>query len=59
MIPDYQTFMLPLLRSMADGEVHRTSDLLPQLADEFQLTASERNALVPSGRATVLYSRVQ
>lgn len=59
MIPDYQTFMLPLLRSVADGEVRRTSDLLPQLADEFRLTDSERSALVPSGRATVLYSRVQ
>ena len=59
MIPDFQTFMLPLLRAVADGEAHRTSDLLPQLADEFGLTDSERSVLVPSGRATVLYSRVQ
>ncbi|MEO8899413.1 MAG: restriction endonuclease [Candidatus Dormibacter sp.] len=59
MIPDYQTFMLPLLRAVADGEAHRTSELLPQLADEFHLTDSEREVLVPSGRATVLYSRVQ
>ena len=51
--------MLPLLRAVADGETHRTSDLLPRLADEFHLTDSERSVLVPSGRATVLYSRVQ
>ncbi|HEX4755832.1 MAG TPA: restriction endonuclease [Candidatus Dormibacteraeota bacterium] len=59
MIPDYQTFMLPLLRAVGDGETHRTSELLPRLADEFGLSEEERAALVPSGRATVLYSRDQ
>lgn len=58
-IPDYQTFMLPLLRAVSDGNEHRTSDLLPQLADEFHLTAEERSTPLPSGRSTVLYSRVQ
>ncbi|MBJ7595914.1 MAG: restriction endonuclease [Candidatus Dormibacteraeota bacterium] len=51
--------MVPLLRAVADGETHRTSELLPRLADEFGLSEEERSTLVPSGRATVLYSRVQ
>lgn len=49
-IPDFQTVMLPLLRSMADGAEHRVRDRIPVLADEFGLTDEERRDLLPSGR---------
>ncbi|MHB8717758.1 MAG: winged helix-turn-helix domain-containing protein [Candidatus Dormibacteria bacterium] len=42
--------MLPLLRAVADGEAHRSSDLLPQLADEFGLTDEERSLRHLNGR---------
>jgi restriction system protein len=58
-IPDYQTFMLPLLKSIADGNDHRLRDLVSGLGDQFGVTDQERAQLLPSGRATVLYSRVQ
>jgi len=58
-IPDYQTFMLPLLKSIADGSDHRLRDLVAALGDQFGVTEEERAQLLPSGRGTVLYSRVQ
>src|SRR2546428_5726664 len=51
--------MLPLLKSVADGGDHRLRDLVSALGDEFGVTEEERAQLLPSGRATVLYSRVQ
>ena len=57
-IPDYQTLMLPLLRHLADSQVHRLRDLIDQLADEYQLTEAERKALLPSGRQPVFENRV-
>jgi restriction system protein len=58
MIPDYQGYMLPLLRAVADCEDHAIRDLTRQLADEFGLTESERQELLPSGQQSVLSNRV-
>ena len=41
-IPDFQSITLPLLRLLADGETRRLSDLTDRIADQFQLTESER-----------------
>jgi restriction system protein len=56
-IPDYQTLMLPVLRHAAQGET-RIPDVENQIADEFGLTASEREQLLPSGRQKVLHNRM-
>lgn len=56
-IPDFQTLMLPVLRSAAAGEV-RISDVVEKLADEFYLTAEERSHLLPSGKQTTFANRV-
>jgi len=57
-IPDYQTIMLPLLRLAADGQEHRFRNAVEQLAAEFQITAAERNELLPSGTAPLFDNRV-
>src|SRR5215216_5591511 len=57
-IPDYQTIMLPLLRFLADGTVHPISDLADHLAEQFNLSPEERNALLPSGASRTFNSRV-
>jgi restriction system protein len=56
-IPDYQTVMLPLLR-LSTGGVIRVPEATDRLADEFGLTESEREQLLPSGRQRVLHNRV-
>ncbi|BCW87004.1 Mrr restriction system protein [Alphaproteobacteria bacterium SO-S41] len=56
-IPDYQTLMLPLLRISAEGET-RIPDIEGRIADEFSLTLSERDELLPSGRQKILHNRI-
>lgn len=57
-IPDFQTLMLPLLEFASDGEDHRISDAVNAMAERFQLTPDERQALVPSGRQATIDNRV-
>ena len=57
MIPDYQTLMLPVLQSCADGEV-KTADVIYMLSDQFGLTPEERTQLLPSGKQTTMPNRV-
>lgn len=56
-IPDYQTLMLPLLKIAAEGET-RIPDVEDRLANDFGLTSSERDAMLPSGRQKVLHNRM-
>ncbi len=56
-IPDFQTLMLPVLRSSAMGEV-KISDVVQSLADKFELTEEERSELLPSGKQTTFANRV-
>src|SRR3546814_4675122 len=56
-IPDYQTLMLPVLRLACENE-RRVVDVVEQIADEFELTAEERDSLLPSGRQRMLHNRI-
>lgn len=58
MIPDYQTLMLPVLKSCAEGEVV-TRDVIERLADDFDLSVDEREELLPSGKQAKFFNRVQ
>ena len=48
-IPDYQTIMLPLLQSTADGKTHTARELRDTLAAHFELTPEELDEMLPSG----------
>jgi restriction system protein len=48
-IPDYQSLMLPLLKTAADGKEHTKREVLNGLATQFGLTEDERKELLPSG----------
>jgi restriction system protein len=56
-IPDYQTLMLPVLRRSAEGQ-RRVIHVIDQIADEFGLSAAEREQLLPSGKQPVLRNRI-
>lgn len=49
--------MLPLLRAAAEGET-RVPDISDRLADLFELTADEREQMLPSGRQRLIHNRV-
>lgn len=56
-VPDFQTCMLPVLKCFAEG-ARNVADCVPVVAKEFGVTPDEAAELLPSGRMTVLLSRV-
>lgn len=57
-IPDFQTIMLPLLKTLQDGSVHRYKDIKLMLVKEFNLSEDELKEMLPSGRAKLFDNRV-
>lgn len=57
-IPDYQTCMLALLKLASDGLDHSVREAVQQLAEQFQLSASDLSELLPSGKQQVFHNRV-
>jgi restriction system protein len=57
-IPDFQTLMLPLLKLAGDRKEHFFREAVDALADEFNLTESERREEIPSGTQPLIANRV-
>ena len=57
-IPDFQSFMLPLLKFASDGKEHSQSEASEALSHHFSITESERREMLPSGRQTRFNNRV-
>lgn len=56
-VPNFQLLMLPVLKIAAVGPI-ATSAVIKQLEDEFDLTDTERQELLPSGKQTRIANRV-
>ncbi len=57
-VPDYETFMLPLLQLASDQREHTLSEAYDTLASQFKLTEPERIDKLPSGRQSRFENRV-
>lgn len=57
-VPDFQTLMLPLLKMASDGREHSLSDTREAIASQFQLSPSDQEESLPSGRQTRFANRV-
>jgi len=57
-IPDFQSFMLPLLKFASDGKEHSQSEASEALSHHFSITESDRREMLPSGRQTRFNNRV-
>jgi len=57
-IPDFQSFMLPLLKFASDGKEHSQSEASEALSHHFSITEPERREMLPSGRQTRFNNRV-
>ncbi len=57
-IPTYQEFLLPVLAFVQNGATHTARNLKDGLANQFGLTEDERQETIPSGKQTVLHSRI-
>ncbi len=58
MVPDFQSLMLPLLKLLGDKQIHKSSELVSQIADHFKLSEEDRNEMLPSGTQLKLTNRV-
>ncbi len=57
-IPDFQSVMRPLLEYISDGKEHAMREALDHLSNQLELSAPEREQLLPSGRQEVFTNRV-
>jgi restriction system protein len=58
-VPDYQTLMLPVLESLADGATRSTvPDITDVIAARFHLTQDDLDQRLPSGVQPTFYNRV-
>ena len=57
-VPDYQSFMRPLLAYAQDGSEKNIGEAIKLLADEFGLSDDDRAQMLPSGKQTLLANRV-
>lgn len=58
MIPSHEELMLPLLKLLSDGKMHSKAECTSVLTEKFKLTDEERHRMLPSGRVTIINSRV-
>ena len=57
-IPDYQTFMRPVLLILSGGQTWKMRDLYARLAAEFSLTDADLAEMLPSGRQSTYMNRI-
>ena len=57
-VPNYQSLMFPLLAFCNDSKEHNAQEAIDALAIQFQLTATEKNELLPSGKQTRFANRL-
>ena len=56
-VPDFQSFMLPLLKFAADGMEHNQRDAKDALARHFSITESDRREMLPNGKTDERHER--
>lgn len=57
-VPDFQSFMLPMLKITADGSEHPMADLRERLSREMGLSPEDLQERLPSGMQTKYQNRV-
>ena len=57
-VPGFESFMLPLLRTLEDGADHPISEVRERIAREMALTEEDRDELLPSGKQAVFDNRL-
>jgi restriction system protein len=57
-VPDFQSFLLPLLKLASDGNEHSIAEAVEKMAQAFQLSDEDRTELLPSGKQTRITNRV-
>ena len=59
MVPTFDKFLYPVLKTLSDGREHTLKDLIKSLIKEFSLNNEDINETVKSGLETKLHNRMQ
>ena len=54
-IPNYQTYMQPLLIELSDGNEKKLPELVRAISEKCKFTAEQLTARIPSGKQTYIY----
>lgn len=57
-VPEFQSFMLPVLQLFSDNNMHTTNECMKAAIDCFKLDESDIKLTVPSGKQTLVANRV-
>lgn len=57
-VPEFQSFMLPVLSLFSDNNIHTTSECMDVAIDYFKLDENDIKLTVPSGKQTLIANRV-
>lgn len=57
-VPDFQSFLLPVLRLSADGNEHSMAEIRQRISVDMKLSPDELTEKLPSGSQTVFANRV-
>ncbi|MEA3293621.1 MAG: restriction endonuclease [Euryarchaeota archaeon] len=58
MIPDFQSIMLPLLKSFKDSEIKSSKELRFNMINHFNITEEEQKEKTPSGKQFIYSNRI-
>ncbi len=59
MLPTFDDFLKPILKHASDRKPHDLGETVSAMAEELQIPMEAREILLPDGRRTYLYNRVQ
>ncbi|WP_066588521.1 restriction endonuclease [Cellulomonas timonensis] len=57
-VPDYESFMRPMLALLSDGRTWAVRDITTALCEYFDLTEEDKALLLPSGKARLVNNRI-
>lgn len=57
-IPNYQTYMRPLLEVLTDGSEKKLPEIVSEIINKFNFKPEQLNARIPSGKQTYIYHRI-
>ena len=57
-VPEFQNFMLPILKLFEDNKIHNTNECMNQAINYFNLNETDMSLTVPSGKQTLVANRV-
>jgi len=57
-VPDFQTFLRPVLETISDGQVYKVHSVRESVAARFKLSPAELEEMLPSGKQTRFNNRI-